>query len=175
MCAVAMMLASCGGGAANETPGTGSTGLASTQCGEFGFAGEATRSADDGMGQAAGTYTTDDFTQARAQGGSWTTVLVTSFELPADLPFLQPDVPEGGVSMRIDIVDPTEGVTGELGSGNPGLPPLISNGGTGTNQNETDGTYTVIEATTSALCVEVDYTDDHQTIDGVFVAPLLES
>lgn len=169
------VLSSCGGGDAEGDGGggeTSSSGLAAAECQSIGFTGSASRIADDGMSQLAGEYTGGDFVDAVAVGGSWTKIAAASYPLEFGAADATPDVPTGGVAIRIDVADGSTGATGDLGWGNPGFPPLITNAGFGGNQDDTEGTYRVIEATDDAVCVEVIYADSHQAIDGVFVARL---
>lgn len=170
---VLFVLSSCGGGGSDGASvggEGGSSGLAAEECQAFGFDGTASRIADDGFSQAAGDYTGADFVDATSEGGNWSKLMVASYPLADGDAGSSPEVPDGGVAIRFDFAEATTAATGDLGWGNPGLPPLISNGGSGTNQNDTEGTYRVIEAAADAICVEVDYADSHQTINGVFVA-----
>ena len=164
-------LGACGGGSSESAD---SSGLTAEECQSFGFTGTASRIADDGFGQAAGDYTGDDFTDVVSEGGNWFKILAASYPVETSDAGSTADVPDGGVAIRIDFAEGTTGATGDLGWGNPGLPPLVSNGGSGANQEDTVGTYTVIEAASGAICVQVTYTDTHQSIDGVFVARFSE-
>lgn len=185
--AVLFVLSSCGGGGSDgETAGgessgdepaaseAAASGLAAAECQSFGFTGTASRIADDGFAQVAGEYTGDDLVDAVSEGGNWFKLVAASYPLATGDAGSTPDVPAGGVAVRFDFAEGTTGATGDLGWGNPGLPPLVSNGGSGTNQNDTEGTYRVIEAASDAICVDVAYTDSHQAINGVFVARFSE-
>lgn len=180
--AVLFVLSSCGGGdsggeATSDDSGGSeaeASGLSAAECQSFGFTGTASRIADDGASQAAGEYTGSDFVGAVSEGGNWFKLVAASYPLATGDAGSTPDVPNGGVAIRFDFAEGTTGATGDLGWGNPGLPPLVSNGGSGTNQNDTVGTYRVIEAASDAICVDVAYTDSHQAINGVFVARFSE-
>lgn len=168
---------------ATDDTSADTSGGGESACPDAPFEGEISRSADGD--HAEGSVTGDDIVEAIAYGygSSNYTIYVGDHELDRtvleeyDAGNFSTDnamtAPEGGLLVTMFVMgDPIEaGMTGEYGSGTPS--PIVDTGGgaTSTTSNAA-GSYTVIALEEDRICVEVDYTDDLQSIQGTVSAEI---
>jgi hypothetical protein len=165
---------------ADTTEVAGGTG----DCGEPGFEGEISRTADGDHVEAS--ITGDDVVDAVAFDlmGNYT-IYVADHEIDRSVldEYLEGSfstdnavvADEGGVVASMFIygvtVEPGTEITFEAGVPSP---IVDSGGGASANTLGAQGTLTVIDVTDSSVCAEIDYSDDHQTITGTVTAEIYQ-
>lgn len=173
-----------GGGGAPDTGGGSSRG-----CPAEVFAGTITRQADDFAEQPAGTMAEAVDAVAFGMAGNWTIYVADHpidrgpFEAYASGEFSTDNAvvaEPGGVLATIFLLAGTEDLTAGstaafTADGMGGTVIVDTGGGAQANNSGAAGTATIIDVTDEQICVEVDYADGLQTVEGTVSAEIYPS
>jgi hypothetical protein len=147
-------------------------------CGEPGFDGEISRTADGD--HAAASLTGDDIVAATGttySGGAGYTVYLSDQPIEGEVGLDTITAPEGAVVAMISFPGTTEDGEAIAAGDDLGAPTAViidSGGGASVSTMNAEGSIVITDVSEDQICFEIDYTDDAQTVNGTASIELVE-